>query len=148
VAHSWARVVARPDVVHGAGEMARLGAARVAARWDSTNLLFELVRATDRGTPSMRLRYEDLVLDPERSLAQLVALAGRPGAPLGSLSGHRADPGVHHTVSGNPLRFHEGPLDIRPDDRWRDQLGPGPRRTVTLLTAPLWPFYGYGPTRG
>jgi sulfotransferase family protein len=148
VAHSWARVVARPDPVVGTGEMARLGPARVAARWDATNLLFEVVRGTGRGRPSTRLRYEDLVRDPERALAGLVALAGRSGAGLGSLRGHRADPGVHHTVSGNPLRFHAGPLEIRADERWRREMGPADRRTVTALTAPLWPLYGYGRVRG
>ena len=147
VAHSWSRVVERPEATDG-GEMARLGPARVAARWWSTNLLFELLRASGGGRPSMRLRYEDVVRDPERQLSRLVRLAGRADAGPGTLRGHRVGLGTHHTVSGNPLRFHSGPLEIRPDDRWRHDMSRRDRWTITALTAPLWPVYGYARDRG
>jgi hypothetical protein len=148
VAHSWAQVVRRPDVVDGVDEMARLGPGRVALRWCSTNLLFEGLRATNRGRPSMRLRYEDLVRAPEAGLAGLVAMAGPAGDAAGVLHHRRAELGTHHTVSGNPLRFHAGPIEIRADERWREAMPQADRRIVTALTAPLWPLYGYGGSRG
>ncbi|HEV8564947.1 MAG TPA: sulfotransferase [Actinomycetota bacterium] len=148
VAHSWARVVERPDAVEGASKMARLGPSRVAARWFATNLMFEALRASGRGRPSMRLRYEDVVDDPGRQLSRLLTIAGRADAGLGNLNGHHADLTAHHTVSGNPLRFHSGPIEIRADDRWRHAMSPSDRWTVTALTAPLWPVYGYGRSRG
>jgi hypothetical protein len=147
VAHSWSRVVKRPDVVQGAGEMARLGTGRVAARWSSTNLLFEVLRLVERARPSMRLRYEDVVDDPSRQLSRLLALAGEAKPEPGVVRGHHADLGVQHTVSGNPLRFHAGPIEIRADDRWRSAMSRPDRWTVTALTVPLWPLYGYRAAR-
>jgi hypothetical protein len=55
----------------------------------------------------------------------------------------RADLGVAHTASGNPMRFTTGPVPIRLDDKWRSAMLPSNRRTVTALTFPLLQRYGY-----
>jgi hypothetical protein len=147
VAHSWSRIVERPDVVHGAGEMARLGTRRAAARWGSTNLLFEVLRVAEHARPSMRLRYEDVVVDPVRQLSRLLALAGEAAPEPGVVRGHHAELRTQHSVSGNPLRFHAGPIEISADERWRSAMSRRDRWTVTALTAPLWPLYGYRAAR-
>ena len=53
------------------------------------------------------------------------------------------DLAVDHTVSGNPLRFSTGRLQIVEDDAWREGMSPGRRRLVATLTAPLRRRYGY-----
>jgi hypothetical protein len=54
-----------------------------------------------------------------------------------SFEQHRVELGVDHTVSGNPMRFKVGTIDIRPDERWRTSMPRVPRLIVGLLTAPL-----------
>jgi hypothetical protein len=51
--------------------------------------------------------------------------------------------GVNHTVLGNPMRFDQGEVVIRRDDRWRTQMVPADRRIVTRRTWPLLLRYGY-----
>ena len=41
------------------------------------------------------------------------------------------------------MRFSEGPLRVRLDEAWREQLAPASRAGVTVLTAPLLLRYGY-----
>jgi hypothetical protein len=54
-----------------------------------------------------------------------------------------AELGVHHTASGNPMRFSTGRIAIRPDDAWREAMPRTQRRAVTALTLPLLARYGY-----
>jgi hypothetical protein len=54
---------------------------------------------------------------------------------------HSVDLQVDHTVSGNPMRFTTGPVQIRPDDRWRSAMARRRRVIVGVLTAPL--RFGY-----
>ncbi len=64
--------------------------------------------------------------------------------PAGSeVPGRTFTPGIDHTVSGNPVRFEAGPIEIRPDLEWRTALPTGKRRLVTALTWPLLRRYGY-----
>jgi hypothetical protein len=46
-------------------------------------------------------------------------------------------------VAGNPMRFEEGRLGLRPDEAWRDRLAPKERALVTAITSPLLIGYGY-----
>jgi hypothetical protein len=46
-------------------------------------------------------------------------------------------------VSGNPMRFKTGRLDLRLDDAWRREM---PHRQAALVTGLTWPlqrWYGY-----
>lgn len=84
------------------------------------------------------VRYEDLVADPDATLA---AIAPDRRAPTPT------DPARdgNHTVGGNPMRFLSGPLVVRPDEEWRRALAPGARRLVTICTWPLMRRFGYRP---
>jgi hypothetical protein len=146
VAYSWSKVVQRPEGAAGT-RMSRYSAASAAARWNVQN---SAVQALSRlGTPTVRIRYEDLVRDPAASLREIAAFAGLPtGAGSGFLrcegpgnwwAGLRAT----HTASGNPMRFKTGQIQIRPDTTWQDAMLPGHRRAVTILTLPLLMRYGY-----
>lgn len=145
VAHSLGQQVVRPEGTSETNrEMHRLGAASAAFYWMLHNAEVDAFGARNGGT--MRLRYEDWVEDPGRSLRSIRAFAGLPhpaGAqPLGD-DGSQVVLGTSHTCSGNPMRFTQGTVQLRSDDRWRREMSARDIRLVTALTWPLLARYGY-----
>jgi hypothetical protein len=141
VAWSWAKTVERPDTVEGRSEMARVGAARIALRWQSHNALLALVRS-----PGGVLRYEDFVDRPEHATRRLLALGGLTVDDLPQFVDERTVKlGTDHTVAGNPLRFRTGEIEIRADEAWREAMPARRRRLVSALTLPSSIRYRYAP---
>jgi hypothetical protein len=146
VAYSWTRQVSRPDSA-AATYMTTYSPAAAAGHWNVQNRAMQLLART--GTPTLRVRYEDLVAEPEATLARIAAFAGleSTGREFRFLNtdreGRWADLGATHTASGNPMRFLTGRIAIRGDDRWRAAMPPVQRRTVTAMTLPLLAQYGY-----
>jgi hypothetical protein len=134
VAYSWSKVVARPE----SGEaMERLGTARACLRWTSHNLLFQMAGAF--GVPRVRLAYERFTADPNTlgSAIDEVLRSDVPGGLDLAVVDHTVRLGTDHTVSGNPMRFAEGTVTIRPDQQWRTAMPARTRRVVGALTTPL-----------
>ena len=105
-----------------------------AVHWDVHNLLLELLAVRNRN--ALRVRYEDLVTDPDGVVRSTCNLVGVPVAAA-------SDGMPRHSISGNPMRFETGPLRIKLDDEWIEGFAAGDRRLVTLTTAPLLARYGY-----
>ena len=160
VAYSWTRHVTRPDVAPPGSDdppvqrsvaahsyMTKYPPASAALRWNIQNSALHVLART--GPPTLLVRYEDVVRDPEPALREVAAFAGVPVSdePLrflgGDGAGHHADLGAAHTVSGNPVRFLSGQVPIRRDDAWLAAMPTGQRRAVTALTLPLLGRYGY-----
>jgi hypothetical protein len=148
VAYSWTKQVRRPEAAKdGAEFMAQWSPAKAAVHWNAENAAFSLLAR--RGTPMVRLGYEEFLRAPMRSLSRIAEFAGLPAdeAALGFLT--EADGtatarlSANHTASGNPMRFQTGPIVLRRDDTWRTGLAPTERRKVTALTLPLLRHYGY-----
>ncbi|MDX6534409.1 MAG: hypothetical protein QOF68_2153 [Gaiellales bacterium] len=147
VAYSWTSRVQRPEVAHGrAAYMDQVSPSAMALKWIDYNLLFHLLAAL--GSPTVLLRYEDMVQAPGDALRRLISLAGEP-APTGPLPGEDGSVVIRpeHTLSGNPLRFSTGPISLRVDERWRESMPASQRRLVSAITAPLLAAYGYTPRR-
>jgi Sulfotransferase domain len=146
VAYSWTRQVSRPDSAQ-VTYMTTYSPMTAAGQWNMQNAALQLLART--GTPTLRVRYEDLVTRPEKTLAQIASFAGLPaaGRDLGFLSTDDGGPWAElrsaHTASGNPMRFLTGRVAIRGDERWRSAMPAAQRRTVTALTLPLLAQYGY-----
>jgi hypothetical protein len=143
-AYSWTKVVRRPDVVAGSRSdqlMTRYSPSRTAALWDAENAATGSLRRL--GVPVLRVRYEDLVADPQRSLRDVVSFMDLPASTPLPLDGATAQLAATHTASGNPMRFTTGAITIRADERWREQLPARDRRLVAALTWPLARAYGY-----
>ena len=146
VAYSWSKIVPRPETLTET-HIVTYSAATAAIRWNVQNGALQLL--SQLGTPTLRIRYEDLVREPAAKLREIAVFAGlSDDAGLGFLHADgpgnwRADLGVAHTASGNPMRFTTGPVPIRRDDKWRTAMLAGQRRTVTTLTFPLLQRYGY-----
>jgi len=141
VAWSWSKEVVRPDVTDGASLMARVGPARIAARWQVHNALLALVR-----TRGAVLRYEDFVDRPEHATRRLLGLAGMRVEALPQFVDRRtvrleAD----HTVAGNPLRFRTGEVTIGADEQWRERMPAWRQAQVSALTFPSNLIYRYPP---
>lgn len=149
VAHSWAKTVRRPEVTGGERFMPRYSAGKVAVDW----LVY---RAVLRGlgvlgVPLMVVRYEDLVRDPRRTVADVLTFCGiRPTeGDLKHITVDSVTLGTHHTVAGNPMRFRTGRVDIKADEAWRKEMPRGPRMLVGALTAPvrLWDAWHHSSRR-
>jgi Sulfotransferase domain len=157
VAYSWTTKVARPDrqdqpdsldePLGPSAYMTSYPPARAAAQWNAQNGALQLLAR--RGTPVLRLRYEDIVAAPGQSVRQAARFAGLAAGDLsldflGSDGESRcALLSQAHTASGNPIRFATGKVPIRSDDRWRAAMPGAQRRAVTALTLPLLSHYGY-----
>lgn len=147
VAYSRSRTVARPEVVvdgsgstdASAGRTPRLHPGRTAIQWITVGLMFELFSRT--GTPTIRLRYEDLVRSPQTELKRILHRLGVDGE-VDLLSLESGLP-LLHTVSGNRLRFQQSELRLNLDEAWREGMTATHRRMVSTMTSPLLHYYGY-----
>ncbi len=146
VAHSWTKQVARPDAP-AESYMRTFSPLASATQWNVQNAALHLLARV--GTPTMRVRYEDLACAPEVTLRKIAAFAGLPadGPALRFLgkdaTGHWADLTPAHTTSGNRMRFYTGRIPIRTDEAWRAAMSATQRTTVTALTLALLARYGY-----
>lgn len=142
VAYSWTKRRARPET-DGREEMTRYPPARSALLWGAMNTAFGVLERL--GTPVRRLRYEEFLADPARTVAEIRRFAGLPPGPAGLdfLGARSAVLGRRHSAAGNPMRFTTGEIELRDDDAWRSELPVTQRRLVAALTAPLLGAYGY-----
>lgn len=145
VAWSWLQDVERPHATSGTAEtMWRISAHRSAAQWSALQLEVEAIGRVG-GVRTARLRYEDLVSAPARSLAGATARLGVPVpvSALPVLDDTSVVLGPSHGLSGNPSRFRTGTVALRPDTRWTERMAARDRSLVTVLTLPLLRAYGY-----
>ena len=120
--------------------MPRFPVVRSAMAWDVANLAAEASRLL---VPYAFLRYEDLMGDPRGQLARVADELDLGEVDLSFLDGHTATLGPAHTVAGNPMRFTEGTIELRPDAEWATAMPGRQRGVVTALTLPLLAHYGY-----
>jgi hypothetical protein len=145
VAYSWTKEVKKPEVTGDDAFMPQYSPSSSGRQWVAYNLLFDALGLLDR---TMLLRYESLLEDPRAGLHQILHHAGEPPAEnfdfLGSdATGDYVNLGCDHTVAGNPMRFHQGRLDLRLDQAWTTKLARRDRKVVTAITWPLQLRYGY-----
>jgi Sulfotransferase domain len=143
VAYSWTKKIRRPEITDRVEYMPTYAPARIAGRWFAWNGALTAMASRTR-RPTLRVRYEDFVRSPHSVLRTIAEFAGRGVADeaIGALLTAGPNRG-QHSVAGNPLRFAEGPVELRVDDQWRRDLPARQRRIVTTLTAPLLRLYGY-----
>ncbi len=141
VAHSWTRKRLRPEVASGDAYSRQWPYFHSAFRWLTHNLCAEGFGIWTR--EYLRVRYEDMVRSPQRTLEGILAHVDAAGREL-------VDPGftvtmpVNHTVAGNPVRFRTGTMTLRIDDEWKKCVGLGHQIGIAAITLPLLLPYGYG----
>ncbi|GIU89331.1 MAG: sulfotransferase family protein [Acidimicrobiia bacterium] len=145
VAYSMTRLVPRPHPAsEGEIEYMHTRSVPVAAlEWVVFNELVRVLRA--KGLPVLRVRYEDFVTDPPSALTAVLRHAGAPvdEDEVRSLASAPVDLVPTHGISGNPMRFRHGAIDLRVDDSWKTAMPRTDRLVATVLTAPLLRAYGY-----
>ncbi len=142
VAYSWTRKVARPESQNSEGRlMTQYRPPVLALKWMQHNAVIEMLRM--KNVPIQRVRYEDWAAAPVETVQSALAFAGLEREENRHLDDRWVDLPVTHTCSGNPMRFTQGRVDIRPDEKWRSALPASSRRVVSGLTAPGLLAYGY-----
>lgn len=142
VAHSWSKVIDRPEVQGESRPMDTLHPGRLGLRWLWFNWAFTNM---DRvGVPTATIRYEDFVAQPAEILDQIFTFSGveATGAELMGAN----EPlllGEGHSVSGNPRRLDRRPVQLRVDDSWQTDLDPKMRRLVGRVAQPMLDRFHY-----
>ncbi len=120
--------------------MQRAGALRAAIEWNVVNTLTWAKRWLD--PRYLRVRYEDVASDPRRSVSRILRFLDESPNLFQPAEDDRMFLGANHTVSGNPMRFQEGTIAIRPDDAWRTRMQRRDRIVVSVLTWPARVWLG------
>ena len=140
VAYSWTKEVKKPEITGDDAFMPQYSPTSSGRQWVAYNLMFDALGLLDR---TMLLRYEALMANPREGLERILAHADEPSTTFDFLGDGWVDLGVDHTVAGNPMRFHQGRLDLRLDQAWTTKLPERDRKVVTAITWPLQLRYGY-----
>jgi hypothetical protein len=143
VAFSWTKRVRKPEEIETTTYLHTYHPVEMGLRWIVYNLCFHLL--AHLGVPRLLTRYEGLVVAPRAEIERVAAHLGeKVGADdLAFLDGGGVALGLHHTVSGNPMRFERGTIPLRVDEEWKTRLKPVNRRLVSIFTFPLLLSYGY-----
>jgi hypothetical protein len=110
--------------------------------WSAWNVTIEAL-GKRRGGAYHLLRYEDLMEHPQDRVREVLEFAGSPATELPFTGPRHVSLGPNHTVSGNPIRFDTGTVELRTDERWRTQLPRSAVATAGLLTWPVRRHFGY-----
>jgi hypothetical protein len=141
-AHSWNRARSlTPDQV-GPHHIRHEAPVKSVVLWNLWNTVAERLWG---GHPRryIRLRYEDVVVDPVRALTPVLAMLGFPDGRIPVAADGLVDLPTSHTVAGNPNRMTSGPVLVRTDTAWIDRLSRRDRTVVTWLASPLLRHFGY-----
>jgi hypothetical protein len=133
VAHSLSKRVVRPHALNGTEFMWRTTPAVAAVMWVLCMNQVKLLR--QRGIPVAQMRYEDFVCQPREAVEAALGQLGLPPDPSGlaHIGDRRVVLGPSHGLSGNPSRFLQGELILRPDEAWRDQMSRHNRILVSMI---------------
>lgn len=141
--NSWAKQVRMTDDLDRTRYMPRYSVTSGAARYVAYNLEMQWVA---KQTPHrVRIRYEDLVAEPEKKLREALATIGAPDdIDLSSFLGPQGVKlGSSHTIAGNPMRHESGWVALKHDNAWREKMPKGRQRMIAAMTYPLLKSYGY-----
>ncbi len=143
VAFSWQRAKKEPSGGSQEEIMERLNPKATALAWSIQNLACEGFLWKLKGIPSVRIRYEEFVRDPQMALHRILNMMDeRVDAPE-IFTGSDLKLRINHTLAGNPNRFQVGAIRLKEDDDWKREMDLKDRLQVTTRTWPLLKRYGY-----
>ena len=122
------------ELEKGSNKVKTGGVPRVILSWFTTNLLVHMSRSRRQGY--RRIRYEDLVADPDRVLQQIKA-------DLDILNVDDIERRVdsNHGIAGNRIR-RQADFKLKADESWKQSLT-FPIRAWSIICWPLMKTYGY-----
>jgi hypothetical protein len=110
-------------------------------RWMAINISSTVVDFL-LGRKSIRVRYEDLVDEPSRTLTRIGGFLGIDTESLIKRVEEQSTVSVGHTIAGNRLRMG-GAIKLKSDDEWKEKLPNSDRRAFWKMAGVLAKFYGY-----
>ena len=140
-AYSWQRKKLRPEITGKKVYMPTIKPSRSSLEWTVLHTLVELLRS--RADKYMRLKYEDFIGAPEKTLGKITDFVGESARELDFIEDNVATLRHVHSVSGNPSRFKKEPIEIRNDDEWQREMKREDRLVVNLMAWPMLLKYGY-----
>lgn len=114
---------------------------RTSLEWVITNRMAEIVTANSR-RPSLRIRYEDFTVDPTRSLEQIADTFSLDLTAVHACLEQSKLIDFGHVGGGNQVRL-AGPMIIRLDESWKQQLKPSSGRLFWVLAGGTAKRFGY-----
>ena len=139
VAYSWSKT----KEFQPGDKMARKAPGKSALQWNARNLAAEMF-LRQKPERYMRLRYEDFIDNPRKSVVAIMNLLAEEPINLPFTSTHTVELSqANHSVFGNPVRFQNGLVTLRLDNKWQAKMNRSQKLAVTALTWPLRLKYGY-----
>lgn len=136
VVYSWQRKKRRPEIHWKEAYMPTLGVSKAIQEWILYNRLTELLK--EKASFYKVLRYERLVNEPKPVIMEFAKLLKPSIKELRFfLAQNELLLKVNHTVSGNPMRFKYGKVEIQPDLEWTTKLPRLKRYLTAIFTYPL-----------
>lgn len=143
VVNAWRREVPIPEGTGPRPHLKQRSMRQILRRWITVDLMIDRLGA--RAVRSERIRYEDLVADPERWLRVATSVTGVPvgDGDLDFLRDGSVRRAPSHAATGGRVRLLAAPFRIELDERWRDELPAWRKAVVRAVAAPLMRRYGY-----
>lgn len=115
------------------------------AFWAFINVLAAIV-CLFRRRQSLRVRYEDFVVEPQAQLERLSTVTGLDYSATAQALVTGQPLKVEHPIAGNRMRM-KGSVTLKPDWEWRDRLPARDRAVCWLCAGWLLLAFGYGRSR-
>jgi hypothetical protein len=115
----------------------------VATYWNTTNILADLIKIHYRKNKVIRIRYEDLVTKPYKTIDQIGQFLNENLADVKEKIENDEPLERAHIVSGNRLRTQKSALKLKPDLEWKKKLKFHQRNFLSIACFPLMLTYGY-----
>lgn len=96
-----------------------------------------------RNKKYMRIRYEDFVVEPIKTLKEITEFVGVKTKDFDFVKGQEVLMTPSHTVSGNPSRFDKGNVKLVLDNEWIHRLNKFEKLLVNTVNFPLLWRYRY-----
>jgi REP element-mobilizing transposase RayT len=130
----------RPEI-HWKNEYTRVTPAyKTALHW---NLINRAIESLKDKSSLLQLRYEDVIKDPVTAVKDLLKFVDAGDIGVSHINGNIIELKPDHTVSGNPVRFKTGKVELECDNRWVGNLKMKDRKIVELLTSKQLKKYSY-----
>ncbi len=140
VAFSRLRKKKRPEIHWKDEYMAQTPAYKTGYQWDLMNVSMDLLKCFGGYT---LVRYEDFMRNPKDIVGNIMNDIGLYNKSISFIKDKQIELGVDHTVSGNPMRFKTGNIELRVDDQWKGEMTKFNKNIVTAMTYTQLKKYGY-----
>jgi hypothetical protein len=109
--------------------------------WSFSNFASEILCDKKHSDRYMRVSFEEFIDNPKETLSAILKAVGAVKGELPLSGNGLISIPVNHTVIGNRNRFEKGPIALKRDERWRQEMNAVDKLIVNLLTAPLHAKY-------